>query len=190
MIFTLPEISQLLIDFRYLVLFPIVVLEGPIITVIAGFLASLGKLNLFIAYFVVVFGDLTGDSIYYVIGRFGKETIISRWGKMFGLSDERIYNLEKHFENNGGKTMLLGKLSHGVGAAFLVAAGIAKMPFRRFFWYNFLGTLPKSLFLIVIGYYYGQAIAKINSLLEWAAIIFMTAGIFFLVFYFYHPRKK
>jgi len=190
MLFSLPEVSQLIIDYRYLILFPIVVFEGPIITVIAGFLASLGQLNLYIAYFIVIFGDLTGDSIYYAIGRFGKEKIISHLGGRFGLSDVRINDLEKHFEGNGGKTMLLGKLSHGVGAAFLVAAGIAKMPFRRFFWYNFLGTLPKSLILIVIGYYYGQAMAKINSYLEFAAIIFLTAGIIFLVFYFYHPRKK
>lgn len=190
MIFSLPEVSKLLLDYGYYILFPAVVIEGPIITVVAGFFVSLNQLNLFLAYFVVVVGDLTGDSIYYLLGRFGKENIIKRWGSRLGLSVDRINILENHFRSNGGKTMLLGKLSHGIGAAFLVAAGVAKMPFRRFFWYNLLGTIPKSLILILVGYYYGQAIIKINSVLELIALSFIAIGIIFVIFYFYHPRKK
>lgn len=190
MTITLLEINQILLDYKYLILFPVTMIEGPIVTVIAGFLVSLNKLNFYISFFIIIFGDLAGDYIYYLIGRFGKETIIKKFNNKFGFSEEKIINLENHFKINGGKTMLAGKLSHGIGSAFLVAAGIAKMPVGKFFWYNLLGTIPKSLFLLIIGYHYGNSIKKINSFLELSAIIIMTIGIIFLAFYFYHPRKK
>jgi membrane protein DedA with SNARE-associated domain len=46
-----------------LLLFPLAVVEGPIVTVIAAYLASLGYLNIFAVFAVVVAADLVGDSI-------------------------------------------------------------------------------------------------------------------------------
>ena len=37
-----------LLAYRYVILFPLVVIVGPIVTILAGFLASLGQFNLFI----------------------------------------------------------------------------------------------------------------------------------------------
>jgi len=187
---TINEISQILLDYRYFILFPLVVIEGPIVTVLAGSFVYLNKLNLFLAYTVVVAGDLFGDTIYYLIGRYAKKGIIENLVKKLKLSMERLSSLEEHFQENGGKTLLLGKISHGIGSIFLVAAGIAKMRFGRFFWYNFLGTVPKSFLLIIVGYYYGQSITQINSIFERLSILFMTAGIIALIIYFYHPHKK
>ena len=36
-----------LLQYKYVFLFPAVVIEGPIITIVAGFLASLGFFNVF-----------------------------------------------------------------------------------------------------------------------------------------------
>ena len=35
-----------LLAYRYAILFPLVIIEGPIVTILAGFLASLGQFNL------------------------------------------------------------------------------------------------------------------------------------------------
>jgi membrane protein DedA with SNARE-associated domain len=52
--FSLIQVIGWLVHYKYVVLFPIMVVEGPIITVLAGFLASLGSLNLLAAYSIVV----------------------------------------------------------------------------------------------------------------------------------------
>ena len=49
--------------YKYWLIFPIMVLEGPIITVISGFLVSLGTLNAFVAYPLLFFGDLLGAAL-------------------------------------------------------------------------------------------------------------------------------
>ncbi|MGA8848790.1 MAG: VTT domain-containing protein [Dehalococcoidia bacterium] len=180
----LQQIILLLTTHKYLFLFPVAVVEGPIITVIAGFLSSLGLLNIFIAYAVVVVGDIVGDIMHYAFGYYGRQKFVKRWGRFLGITLERVEQLEKHFEKHTGKTLIIGKLSQVVGAVVLVAAGIARVPLRKFIWYNFISTLPKSLILLLIGYYSGESYVKISSYLDYTAIGTVVAAVIFIVIYF------
>jgi hypothetical protein len=56
MVFPIEKVAQWIFSYKYLVLFPVMVVEGPIITVIAGFLVSLWRLNGLAAYAVLVAG--------------------------------------------------------------------------------------------------------------------------------------
>ena len=167
------------------------VVEGPIVSVLAGFVVSLGLMNFIITYTIVVVGDLAGDVIYYVLGRWGRQNFIQKWGHYVGIHDTHIESMERVFKEKGGRTLILGKLSHGIGGMFLFAAGAGKMHFGKFVWYNFIATIFKSLALVLIGYYFGTAISKINSIMEFIA--YSTAGIFIVVifvgFFFYARRK-
>jgi len=178
------EIIFLLDTYKYFLLFPIVVVEGPIITVIAGFLSSLGQLNLWLAYLVVVAGDIAGDAMYYGFGYYGRKGFIDRFGHYLGITNERVERLEKHFANHSGKTLIIGKLSHAIGGAVLVAAGVSRMPFKKFLWYTFLPTLPKSLVLLLIGFYFGEAYHRINIYLDYTALAMVIIAIIFCAIYF------
>src|SRR4030043_408463 len=50
MLFELTQIIAWLAKYKYFVLFPFAVLEGPIVTVIAGYLSSMNLLNFWIVY--------------------------------------------------------------------------------------------------------------------------------------------
>lgn len=174
----------LLLQYKYLVIFPLAIVEGPIITIISGLLASLGFLNIFLAYVIIVLGDLTGDVLYYCLGRFGGHSPwIKKLLEFFGYSESNQKFLEDHFEKHKGKTFILGKIAHGVGATVLVAAGIAKVDIKEFLRYNALGTLPKSLLLILVGYYAGSSYVQIGKYLDWAGYVTIGLGLVFLVAY-------
>ena len=168
---TPDAVIAILINYGYFLLFPIAVLEGPIISVIAGFLVLQGYFNILLVYAVMVVADLTGDFLYYGIGRFAKKSFLDKWGHFIGLHTERLSVIEKHFEKGGGKTLLFGKLTHSVGFMILLAAGAARMPLKKFFWFNFLATLPKSLIFIGIGYFFGYAYNQVNSYIEKISLI-------------------
>src|SRR5271154_4469952 len=71
---TLSSTTQLIIEYRYLILIPLALIEGPIVAFIAGTLASLGYFDVyFLAIFFLV-RDVTMDSIYYALGYFGGRT--------------------------------------------------------------------------------------------------------------------
>ena len=170
--FLSPEqaIDQI-ITWKYPLIFLITVLEGPVISVISGLLTSQGILAFWLAYLVAVIGDATGDVIYYCLGRWGKDWFIRYPGRLIRVTEKEIAKIERQYENYGGRLVMLSKLAHGIGPAFLVAAGAAKMPFGKFIASCLLAALPLSLTFLTIGYYYGDAFNKISRYLDAAAVV-------------------
>lgn len=187
---SIAEITQLLLQYKYFILFPVVAIEGPVTTVISGLFIALKYFNFYSAFFIIVVGDLTGDILHYAFGYWGRERIINRWGHYFGITSKRVEQVEKHFEKNTGKTLILAKIFHGIGGVFLIAAGAAKIPFPKFIWYNFLGTVPKTLILISVGFYFGYAISTIKSYLELGAAIFIGIGIIAILAWLYFNKDN
>lgn len=183
MVLPLEQLLLWLVSYRYAVLFPAVVVEGPIVTIIAGFLASQGHFNLVPVYALIVVGDVVGDTFYYALGRWGRQQVVDRWGKYVGITTERVATLEHHFQHHSGKTLIIGKLSHAVGVAILVAAGAAKMSYGRFVWFNFVGSLPKSLGLLLIGFFFGQAYVQLSRFLDYAALATGILGLLGILVY-------
>lgn len=186
---TTGKIVSLLLVWRYAIYFPLMVIEGPIVTIIAGFLTSLGYFSFALVYLVSVAGDLGGDILYYLIGRIGGGKILTR-EKFLGIKKEQWQGLENHFNRHSGKTLLFGKLTHSIGAPILVAAGLAKVPFRKFIWYNFIGTLPKSLAFLLIGFYFGQAYQQIDKYLGYAILSVFFAIILAAAIYLFAKRLR
>jgi membrane protein DedA with SNARE-associated domain len=150
---------------------PLAVIEGPIVTVIAAWLASRDILNVWAVSAVVIAADLVGDLALYALGRWGLHKLPKRWRDRLGLNRARLLGLAKHFRAQGNRTLVIGKLTHTAGAAVLVAAGLGKVRLWRFFWVNLLATIPKSLFFVMLGYSIGSAYARIDNWITRASLI-------------------
>lgn len=172
----------------YLIVLLATTIEGPIATIVAGFLAAQGLVNVFIIVIIAIIGDVLGDIIHYSLGRWGMRSIVNRWGKYIGVTQQKIAQLEKYFVNHSGKTLLLGKLAHGIGGLFLIAAGASRMPISKFIFFNTLGSTPKTTILVIIGYYFGSAITKINNFFDLLAIIIIVIFLGIFLFYFFSGR--
>ncbi len=167
----------------YTLLFLLVVVEGPIATLIAAFLAAQGLLNVYFVGLDVICGDIVGDIGHYALGRWGRKGFIDRWGKYIGLTPKRLKRLDSHFDAHSGKTVLLSKLAHGVGSVFLVGAGMSRMPFKKYLAYSAGGTIPKSILLILIGFYFGQTIQQLRKYFHTVAIWSFIAAILLVIVY-------
>ena len=178
----IPNLQQI-IHYGYWIMFPLMIIEGPIITVIAGFLSSLGYFNIFVVYFLMVLADLIGDTVYYAIGRWGGKPIINKWGRHIGITAKHVFKIERKLTNNGCKILFFGKLAHGFGTVFLLAAGAAKMSYWRFILFNIMPTLLKSLIFLLIGYYLGHAYKRISVYLDYTAIVMVVLAIIFIIIY-------
>ena len=181
-------VFTLLIQYKYWLLVPIVMVEGPIATIIAGLLASFGFMNPYIVFPLIVVGDVLGDSLYYALGRFGSKHFLQGWGKYIGFTIQRAEKLKDHFRKHAGKTLLLGKFTHFLGAAVLVAAGLAMMPFFPFVGYSILGTIPKSLILFFLGFYFGQTYILLNYYLDYAAVGVLVLVLLFILSYIVYSK--
>lgn len=176
----LDTLIPIFTHYKYLLIFPVAVIEGPIISIISGFLVSIGQLNFYLAFFTVMLGDFVGDTLYYLIGKYGRESFIHKYGHHIGLTMPRIERIERHFDKHATKTLFLGKFAHGLGSLTWIAAGMSQVSYKKFLSMNVTTTAIKSYTLVLIGFYYGRAYQGINQYLQ----IFSTIGIVvFIVLY-------
>lgn len=163
----------------YWFLFLAVVIEGPISTFVAGSIVALGHFSFWLTYLVVVSADVTGDIILYCIGRFGRRGVQSRIGVRMGITPQRLLIIEEKVSKHPVGFIITGKISHGVGGGILMAAGVVKMPFRKFLSISFLSTMVKSLIILGLGYYFGNTTLPVLSYLRYLALISFVLIIFF-----------
>lgn len=179
----LSTILSLLETYKYIVLFPIAVIEGPIVTMAAGLLVSLGYFYGPTAYFIIVVADTVGDGLHYLIGYFIRHKRVEGLLRLLSIREEKLVRIESHFEKHPKKTVLIGKFLPGVGGMTQVAAGVARMPFMHFIFYCVLGTIPKAFVLLFVGYGFGQYLEKIDNYFSLASILFLAATLLIIVGY-------
>ena len=178
----MEHIVYLLAQYKYLLLFPLAIVEGPIIAVIAGFLCINGFLNLFIVYPIIVFGDLIGDTICYFLGFCGVPGFLKRMAGWLGLNAKIVDRARTYFNMNPFRTISLSKISLGVGVAGIYMAGNARVPFRKFIAICLMTSLAQYCIYLGIGILFGHAYLKISRYMNAVAsilIIITLAGILF-----------
>lgn len=185
---TTDALVQIIQSYGLLLLFPLAMIEGPIITVIGGWLARAGLLPLGWVYVTAVVADLVGDMILYYLGRSGTRFLPARWLERLGIGPQRLAKLSAHFDQHGGRTIVLTKLTHAFGIAVLPAAGAARMNVPSFLLFNLLATLPKTLFFLAVGYLLGQAHARIGNWIWWGSALVLLAGAGYLVYRWRHRK--
>lgn len=189
MIFDLDQIQLWISHYKYFIIFPLAVVEGPVIAVISGLMVASGYLGMTVAYLVLVLGDIVGDSIYYFVGRKGARFFVKIFGRFAGVDTDHFIALENHFKKHAGKTIFFSK-TQALGGAILAAAGASKMSYWKFLLYNILGSSIKIMALVVLGYYFGKSYNNINNGLNIAGLVSVVILILITVIYLRRKKKK
>ncbi len=187
---TLDHIITFISQYGYLPLFLIAIIEGPIIIIIGGFLASIHVLNIYVVYVIAVLGDVIGDAIYYWIGRRGRKSILPKYGKYLGATEERLKRAEDHYGKHLLKTILLSKLSQVGITTMIVLAGVTKVDFRKFMGIIFLVSLVKGLVFTLIGYYFGSSYQVIGKYLDKYTLAGTIVIIVAIIIYGVYRKRK
>jgi membrane protein DedA with SNARE-associated domain len=154
----LQNIPHLLIEYRYWILVPLSLIEGPIVAFISGTLASLGYFNIFSLVLFFFARDMVMDGFYYFLGYFGSRTSFANYIlRKIHIKQDHIDSLRSLWERHPARTMFLGKLSYGVSQFFIIAAGIIKMNIRKFFAYGAIVAVVQYVVLLLLGYFFGSA---------------------------------
>lgn len=188
----MASIYSLLLTYKYLILFPLSIVEGPIITVIAGVFVSMHNMNWFYVYGIVVLGDLIGDALVYMFGRFGGG-LLKRHGSKFGISQDSLEKAKIYFDKHHHKAVVTSKLVHGIGVSGLAAAGLLKIPYLRFMRTCLMISLAQCAVFLVIGIVFGHAYQQIKQYLDYFAAIISSIVLIVgggVVFFVVRKRNK
>ena len=184
---------ELLVHYRYWLLIPFSLIEGPVMAFIAGALSRLGYFNLYLAFIIFFLRDVILDGTFYFIGRFGGQTsLIKRLVAKIGIEEGHINEVRILWSEHGLRTMFLSKLSYSLAPGFLAAAGIVGVPFRIFFQYSVLASLIQYGVLFTLGYYFGNAfgsITKVVQNIQYVVGAVLLMGVLYYIFIRYMRKK-
>jgi membrane-associated protein len=173
-------IIGLLTQYRYAIIVPIAIVEGPIISLIAGFVVRFGPLDFIPTYFALMAGDLIGDVLWYWIGRRWGEVFVTRFGRYVSITKDNIDVTKKMFERHHSKILIASKLTTGFGLApaILFTAGMSRVSFARYMSINIFGQFVWTAILVAVGYFFGNFYAQINNNFQRIEVIALVVVLF------------
>lgn len=152
-------ITELILQYRYWILIPLSFIEGPVVAFVAGTLAATGIFDMYFLAVLFFVRDVGLDGVYYAIGHFGGKTAFAeRMLTKIGITDDHLEQVRLLWVKRPGMTMFIGKLSYGIASAFIVVAGMVRMPLSKFFAYGSLVAVLQYGVLLFAGYYLGASV--------------------------------
>lgn len=160
----------------------------------AGYLASIGKFNLFTVIFVGAFANLVGSWLAYWLGYWGERTIvlnvIKKYGKYILISEHEFEKSEKWYRKYGEAITFFSRILPVVRTFISLPAGIAKMNFWRFTLFTFVGSLIWSALLAYIGFALGKNWNSLHPYYQKFEFVIVGATILLAGYYLYHKVMK
>jgi membrane protein DedA with SNARE-associated domain len=147
----------------YLILALLVAVEGPVATLLGAAAASAGLMRPILVLIAAAAGNLTADSLWYTLGYAGKIEWALRFGRRLGIQRESLERLEQGMHDHAAKILFLAKLTVSFMIPSLIAAGLVKIPWRRWFPALFAGEMIWTGSLVLIGYYATEAIKRVEQ---------------------------
>src|SRR5437868_110536 len=148
-------------------LFAVVLLEsfgiplpGETALIAFGVLAAQGSYSIEWVIAIAAAGAIVGDNLgYWLIGRLGGRALFRRWRWLNQYSDRVLPRAESLMARHGGKTVFFGRFVSILRYTVAWVAGLSRMEWWRFLFWNAAGGIAWATAVGLISYYGGQAVA-------------------------------
>jgi membrane-associated protein len=161
----LSEVIQHYGIWTYLILFLIVFCEtglvvtpflpGDSLLFAVGTFAALGALDVSLAIALLSAAAVLGDSVNYAVGARVGPRVFRREGVRF-LNRRHLQRTHEFYERYGPKTIVIARFVPIVRTFAPFVAGIGRMGYSRFLFYNVAGGVGWIVILVLGGYLFGN----------------------------------
>ena len=172
---SLESIQELSHNYGYWAIFVGILLEnlgipipGETVTLVGGFLAGSNELSYWLVLSDAAAGAAIGGTFGYWVGRLGGWLLLLRVSRLFRISEEKILNIKDKFSENAGKAVFFGRFFALLRIFAAPLAGIAEMPFWKFFIYNLAGAAAWASTMVTLAFFAGKLI-PLEQLVQWVS---------------------
>lgn len=133
-------------------------LPGDSLLFIGGAFCATGEMSLGLLIVLLLVAAVGGNTLNYLIGRaIGPRVFNSHIPMLERFLDRRaLQKTHDFYEKHGGKTIVLARFIPVVRTFAPFVAGASQMGAQRFQLFNVLGALLWVLFLVLLGYFFGN----------------------------------
>ncbi|HWJ44021.1 MAG TPA: DedA family protein [Gaiellaceae bacterium] len=157
-------------DYGLFFLFAVVCLEsaglwlpGETALIAAAVYAAKGHLSIEATIAVAAVAAIAGDNIGYWIGREGGRRLIYRYALLRRWGERVLPPADRFFQRHGGKAVFLARFFGGLRVTGAWMAGITRMTWWRFFFWNAAGGIVWAFAVGLLAYFAGKAAADALS---------------------------
>ncbi|MFQ5577788.1 MAG: DedA family protein, partial [Anaerolineae bacterium] len=116
---------------------------------------------------VAMLAGVLADSFWYYLGYFGREQVIARWGRYINVDLATIGKMERVlFGEQANRVIFSAKLTSALIIPTLIAAGLAKMGWRRVMRAMVMAQVLWTLGLTVVGFIAADSFMLISRKVE------------------------
>lgn len=161
---------------------------GEIFFLSGAILAGSGVLNIWFVTLVLVAGGVFGDSSSYVLGR--------RYGIYFFKEHNKIFNHTNYqkgfefFQKYGPKGVFLARFLGPLSWVTPFLAGVYRVPYRTFLFYNVPGVMLGIGQFIVLGYLFGINYRTVLAVIEQDASIITAVLVLAILSLYLYKRNR
>jgi membrane-associated protein len=141
---------------------------------------------------IIVVGTIaatTGDNLGYWIGRKGGRPLLERWQRFFRVRDEHLSSAENLLARYGSAAIFFARFITGVRVIAGPLAGVLRMHWRRFAFFNFLGALVWVVVVASLGYSFGSQWGRLLELMKEANWIILAVAAVAVVIVLWKRRR-
>ncbi|GAA1808744.1 phosphatase PAP2 family protein [Planosporangium flavigriseum] len=129
---------------------------GEIAVLLGGVLAFNHRVSLPAVLAAAIAGAILGDSIGYALGRrYGRRVLNGTLGRF--VRQKHLDRAERYLAERGGKAVFFGRFTAALRVLIPGLAGMARMPYRTFAFYNIAGGAVWATAMVLIGYLAGAS---------------------------------
>ena len=143
------------------------------VLLIAGYLAGRGRLSLPAVIAVGVLSAILGDNLGYWLGRHSGRPLLLRYGR---VSETGLLRAEQLVARYGHWAVFWGRFIAGLRFLAGPLAGIARMPFRRFFLANTAGALVFVPVVTIVGSRVERPLRALLVMVERVELVVLLGG--------------
>ena len=196
----LTEWVQWMGPWLYVVLFAVIFAEtGPVVTPFlpgdsllfaVGALAALPNngMSIWILIPMLIIAAILGDAVNYAIGRRLGPKVFSRTDSKL-LNREHLLKAQKFYDKYGAKTIVLARFVPIVRTFAPFVAGVGKMNYGKFAFYNVTGGIAWVLIFTIAGYVFGN-LEVVKRNFQYVILAIIVVSILPIVFEWWKARRE
>lgn len=163
---------------------------GDSLLVTAGLFASTGDFNIVILNILLIPAAILGNSAGYWIGYKSGPKLFKREQSLLFRKDYLI-KTHQFYEKHGGFTIFISRFMPFFRTFAPIVAGIGKMKYSKFTYYNILSAVIWIIAMTLIGFYLGRTIPNIDKHIEKVIVVIVFLSLLpAIIKYIKHKFQK
>lgn len=180
----MEHIVQLLTSHSYLILIPLVILEWPLVTLVAGFLLYTWQYERYTTLALISISDIISDLIHYRIWYAGRKFDIESKLKFVSLD-----MLKKLWIDHPTMMIFFGKLAYGISGPLIMSAGLCRVSLGVFLARTVPVTFVQASILLYVWYSLWSSYTLASQYMAYPWIIMLILFVLCIVWYIYATKR-